>query len=162
MVIWLARKKKTRHISFSTTPLANYGGKHVSDANYVYQGLGISVFKKNAINVARDFAHFLIRQKLLDPTNFPKLACVASMLEATNLDSFARALENNILLKTEENNCITTDCIPSSRIKTEHQRYIEQKAEIALISSPPFFDDFGKINLIKWEKFFCQYNVFLR
>ncbi|KAK6114247.1 hypothetical protein QQG55_55200 [Brugia pahangi] len=37
MVIWLARKKKTRHISFSTTPLANYGGKHVSDANYVYQ-----------------------------------------------------------------------------------------------------------------------------
>ncbi|VDO44004.1 unnamed protein product, partial [Brugia timori] len=106
-------------------------------------GLGISVNKKDAATkAARDFAHFLIRQKLLDPTELPKLT--ASMLEATNLDSFGRdSVEDVILLnKAEENSYTTTNVsmnmqfIPSSRIKTEHQRYIEQKAEeIALVSS---------------------------
>ncbi|VDM08986.1 unnamed protein product [Wuchereria bancrofti] len=143
---WLG-KRKLGTPSYSTTPLANCGGKtrfrcelRIPGQHHV--GLGISVNKKDAAtNAARDFAHFLIRQKLLDPTELPKLT--ASMLEATN--SFGRnsALEDNILLnKSEGNSCTTTDVsvdmqfIPSSRIKTEHQRYIEQKAEeIALSES---------------------------
>uniref|UniRef100_A0A1I8EBV1 DRBM domain-containing protein n=1 Tax=Wuchereria bancrofti TaxID=6293 RepID=A0A1I8EBV1_WUCBA len=146
---WLG-KRKLGTPSYSTTPLANCGGKtrfrcelRIPGQHHV--GLGISVNKKDAAtNAARDFAHFLIRQKLLDPTELPKLT--ASMLEATN--SFGRnsALEDNILLnKSEGNSCTTTDVsvdmqfIPSSRIKTEHQRYIEQKAEeIALVLAECF------------------------
>uniref|UniRef100_A0A1I8EU82 DRBM domain-containing protein n=1 Tax=Wuchereria bancrofti TaxID=6293 RepID=A0A1I8EU82_WUCBA len=159
---WLG-KAKLGTPSYSFTPLANCGEK--TRFRYVYQfyvfifhnfcfyvrmnttwrqhhvELGISVNKKDAAtNAARDFAYFLTRQKLLDPTELPKLT--ASMLEAPNPDSFGRdsALENGILLnKTEGNSCTTTDVsvdmqfIPSSRIKTEHQ---QQKAEeIALASS---------------------------
>nr|CDP97532.1 BMA-RHA-1, isoform g [Brugia malayi] len=144
---WLG-KRKLGTPSYSTTPLANCGGKtrfrcelRIPGQHHV--GLGISVNKKDAATkAARDFAHFLIRQKLLDPTELPKLT--ASMLEATNLDSFGRdSVEDVILLnKAEENSYTTTNVsmnmqfIPSSRIKTEHQRYIEQKAEeIALSES---------------------------
>ncbi|KAK6112877.1 Helicase conserved C-terminal domain family protein [Brugia pahangi] len=139
---WLG-KRKLGTPSYSTTPLANCGGRirfrcelRIPGQHYV--GLGISVNKKDAAtNAARDFAHFLIRQKLLDPTELPKLT-------ATNLDSFGRdSVEDVILLnKAEENSYTTTNVsmnmqfIPSSRIKTGHQRYIEQKAEeIALSES---------------------------
>uniref|UniRef100_A0AAF5RU05 DRBM domain-containing protein n=1 Tax=Wuchereria bancrofti TaxID=6293 RepID=A0AAF5RU05_WUCBA len=126
---WLG-KAKLGTPSYSFTPLANCGEK----TRQHHVELGISVNKKDAAtNAARDFAYFLTRQKLLDPTELPKLT--ASMLEAPNPDSFGRdsALENGILLnKTEGNSCTTTDVsvdmqfIPSSRIKTEHQ---QQKAE---------------------------------
>lgn len=66
------------------------------------------------------------------------------MLEVTNLDSFGwdTALEGGSLLNKTEKSGSTTigvavdmQFVSSPKVKTEHQRYIEQKSEeIALVS----------------------------
>uniref|UniRef100_A0A0M3JIM6 LsmAD domain-containing protein n=1 Tax=Anisakis simplex TaxID=6269 RepID=A0A0M3JIM6_ANISI len=102
--------------------------------------LGVSVNKKDAsTNAARDFSHFLIRQKLLDPSEMPSLT--AESLEATTVKmsadgwgSGSAAGDDGSLLKSEgvdyaEGNIATSPYIPPQKPKTEHEKYIEQRAQ---------------------------------
>uniref|UniRef100_A0A915PRX8 RNA helicase n=1 Tax=Setaria digitata TaxID=48799 RepID=A0A915PRX8_9BILA len=140
---WLG-KRRLGIPSYNTVQLASRGGKirfrcDLRVPGQPHVGLGISANKKDAAtNAARDFAQFLIRQKLLDPSELPKLT--ASMLEATNLNSssWRSALEyDNLVNKPEENSDTTANAVvdfPAIKIKTEHQRYVEQKAEEVALS----------------------------
>ncbi|VDK75539.1 unnamed protein product [Litomosoides sigmodontis] len=143
---WLG-KKKLGIPCYNTTPLTNRGGKirfrcELRISGQPHVGLGFSGNKKDAAtNAARDFAHFLIQQKLLDPAELPKLT--ASMLEATNMDSFVRdsvQKGSSLLNKTEKNCCLRDGAAvnmqvpPSPIVKAEYQRHIEQKAEEIVLS----------------------------
>ncbi|VDM47956.1 unnamed protein product [Toxocara canis] len=111
-------------------------------------GLGVSMNKKDAAtNAARDFAQFLIRQKLLDPCEMPSLT--AQSLEATNVevatggwnaqkggqagtDGQAGFFSGKIA-KTEcnsdEGGIIAAAYIAPPKPKTEHEKYVAQRAE---------------------------------
>ncbi|CAG9538609.1 unnamed protein product [Cercopithifilaria johnstoni] len=138
---WLG-KRKLGIPSYNTIPLTKCGEEtrfrcELRIPGQSHVGLGISKNKKDAAtNAARDFAQFLIRQKLLDPIELPKLTL--SMLEATNLDSFGwdNTLEDSSLLNKAEKNSHATvgvamnmQFLPLPIVKTEHQCYIERKAE---------------------------------
>ncbi|KAL3990479.1 Helicase associated domain (HA2) family protein [Acanthocheilonema viteae] len=147
---WLG-KKKLGIPSYNTILLENRGGKmrfrcELRIQGQPHVGLGISANKKDAAtNAARDFAQFLIRQKLLDPLELPKPT--AEMLETANEDSFSgdSTPEGSSLLnyrKAEKSSSETVNVavnmqfLPSSKIETEHQCYIEQKAEEITLSEP--------------------------
>uniref|UniRef100_F1KQM1 RNA helicase n=1 Tax=Ascaris suum TaxID=6253 RepID=F1KQM1_ASCSU len=108
-------------------------------------GLGVSVNKKDAAtNAARDFAQFLIRQKILDPSEMPALT--ASSLEATNIEltpggwddqskggdasgktSFFGYSSN--VERAAGNDILSAAYIAPPKPKTEHEKYVAQRAE---------------------------------
>uniref|UniRef100_A0A0R3RM44 RNA helicase n=1 Tax=Elaeophora elaphi TaxID=1147741 RepID=A0A0R3RM44_9BILA len=107
-----------------------------------YIGYGISANKRDAAtDAARDFVRFLIRQKLLDPTELPKFT--ASILGAPNLNSFdwdSMEKGSNLLNRVEKNSSATVGAVVnmqfllSPKVETEHQHYVGQKAEVVALS----------------------------
>ncbi|VDN33058.1 unnamed protein product [Gongylonema pulchrum] len=143
---WLG-KRKLGTPAYNTMPMATRGGKprfkcELRVPGQPHVGLGISANKKDAAtNAARDFAQFLIRQKLLDPAELPALT------STTNLDasgwgtgadgtlegpgSLVKKSEDLMKASNGENRYpeMDTPFVPPPKVKTEHERYIEQKAE---------------------------------
>lgn len=112
-----------------------------------YVGIGISQNKKDAAtNAARDFAQYLVRANLLDANEVPALK--ASSLEATSqegwgdgtqgsenqssifsnkpkdADAKTEASEQDFAADSEWNTFV-----PPPKVKTEHEKYVAQKAE---------------------------------
>lgn len=66
------KSENSRSVSF-----AKICNSTSSSSGQAHVGLGVSANKKDAAtNAARDFAQFLIRQKLLDPSELPKLTVI--------------------------------------------------------------------------------------